>query len=136
MANPNISLRKSKRRIAALVAIAALSAGCGGGGGGTSATVPANPPAPGTTLIGSATLSWLPPTENTDGSPLADLAGYTVYWGTSPDRLKNTVTILNPGLSAYLVEPLEPATWFFAIASLNADGLEGELSNFVVKKID
>ncbi len=35
------------------------------------------------TSPGTATLSWTPPTQNTDGSPLTDLAGYRVYWGTS-----------------------------------------------------
>ena len=34
---------------------------------------------------GSATLSWLPPTTNIDGSPLTNLAGYKIYWGTSAD---------------------------------------------------
>ena len=28
------------------------------------------------------TLSWDAPTTNTDGTPLTDLAGYRVYWGT------------------------------------------------------
>ena len=42
------------------------------------------------TLIGSPvqaveiTISWNPPTENCDGTSLVDLAGSTVWWGTSP----------------------------------------------------
>ena len=28
------------------------------------------------------TLSWDPPTTNADGTPLTDLAGYKVYYGT------------------------------------------------------
>ena len=31
---------------------------------------------------GAVTLSWLPPTRNTDGTPLTNLRGYRVYWGT------------------------------------------------------
>ena len=33
--------------------------------------------------LGSMTLSWTAPTENTDGSQLNDLAGYKLYYGTS-----------------------------------------------------
>ncbi len=37
--------------------------------------------------FGSATLSWTPPTLNTDGSALTDLAGYNVYWGCNEWQL-------------------------------------------------
>jgi hypothetical protein len=33
-------------------------------------------------ISGQATLSWDPPTTNVDGTPLTDLAGYKVYYGT------------------------------------------------------
>ena len=33
---------------------------------------------------GPAALSWTRPTQNTDGKALNDLAGYRVYFGTSP----------------------------------------------------
>jgi len=29
-------------------------------------------------------LSWTPPTTNTDGSPVGDVAAYRVYYGTTP----------------------------------------------------
>src|SRR5690606_32266329 len=45
---------------------------------------------------GAAELSWEAPTENEDGSPLTDLAGYKIYWGTQPDEYTNSVTIDNP----------------------------------------
>ena len=37
---------------------------------------------------GSATLSWTPPTENTDGSPLTNLSGFQIHYGTSGRRLE------------------------------------------------
>ena len=46
---------------------------------------------------GSATLSWTPPTTNTDGSPLTNLAGYKVYWGPSQGTYPNSVTLNEPG---------------------------------------
>src|SRR5499427_4741428 len=42
---------------------------------------------------GSATVSLSPPTQNTDGSPLTDLAGVTIYYGTSPTNLSQTVQV-------------------------------------------
>ena len=46
---------------------------------------------------GSATLSWAAPTKNEDGTALTDLAGYKLYWGTTPGSYPNSVTINNPG---------------------------------------
>src|SRR5262249_43353816 len=45
------------------------------------------------TATGSATLTWTPPTQNTDGSALNNLAGYKVYWGTSQGTYTNSVTV-------------------------------------------
>ena len=36
---------------------------------------------------GSATLSWTPPTQNSDGSALTNLSGYSIYWGRAPQTL-------------------------------------------------
>ena len=44
-------------------------------------------------------MTWTPPTQNTDGSPLNNLAGYRVYWGTQQGNYSNSVTIANPGLA-------------------------------------
>ncbi len=84
---------------------------------------------------GSATLSWQPPTQNSDGSPLTNLAGFKVYWGTSQGSYPNSVTLNNPGLTTYVVENLLPATWFFVTTSFNADGVESQYSNVASKTI-
>ena len=76
------------------------------------------------TATGSAMLTWNPPTQNTDGSPLNNLAGYRVYWGTSQGNLSNSATLNNPGLSSYLVDQLTPATWYFALSAVNSAGVE------------
>jgi hypothetical protein len=34
---------------------------------------------------GTALVAWLPPTQRTDGSPLSDLVGYRLYYGTRAD---------------------------------------------------
>ena len=66
---------------------------------------------------GSATLSWNPPTTNTDGSPLTNLAGYKVYWGTTPGNYSSSATIMNPGIATYVVESLTPNTYYFAVTA-------------------
>ena len=84
---------------------------------------------------GSVTLSWTPPTSNTDGSPLNDLAGYRVYWGTSPTSLSNSVTVANPGLATYVVGQLTPAVWHFAVTAYTTTGYESSYSNVASKTV-
>jgi hypothetical protein len=80
---------------------------------------------------GNATLDWIPPTENTDGSVLANLAGYKVHYGTSPDSLTQVIKLANPGLTSYVVDNLTTGTWYFAITSYAANGVESSKSGVV-----
>lgn len=82
----------------------------------------------GSQTTGSATLSWQPPTSNTDGSPLTNLAGYVVRYGTSPGALDIEVRIDNPGLVRYVVSDLAPATWYFHVVAYNSAGVESSPS--------
>jgi hypothetical protein len=85
--------------------------------------------------LGTATLSWNPPTENTDGTALLDLAGYRIYYGRNEGQLNRTIVINNPGLTRYVVENLAQANWYFAMTSVNTDGVESRRSSTVSKKI-
>jgi hypothetical protein len=98
------------------------------------ATPPVTPP-PATPVNGVATLDWQPPTENSDGSALTNLAGYTVYYGTSPDNLSKSIKVSNPGLTAYSVTGLTAGTWYFAVTSYSADGVESSRTTTVSTKI-
>lgn len=84
---------------------------------------------------GTATLSWTPPTENSDGSALTDLAGYQVYYGQSQDNLNKTVTLNNASLSTYVVENLGSGTWFFALVAVNTHGTTSVFSSVATKTI-
>jgi hypothetical protein len=84
---------------------------------------------------GSATLSWVPPTLNVNGSPLTNLAGYRIYWGTSQGTYPSSVTIDNPAVSAYVVQPLTPGQWFFVVTARSATGSESAFSNVASKTI-
>ena len=84
---------------------------------------------------GTATISWIPPTHNTDGSPLTDLAGYRIYYGTSQNNLVQMAEISNPGLTSYVVQNLSPATWYFTMRAFRSNGTESEPSNIASKTI-
>ena len=86
--------------------------------------------------LGSVTLSWTPPTENEDGTVLTDLAGYRLYWGTTPGVYTDSLTINNPGLTTYVVENLPPGTYEFVATSFNAAGTESIYSNAATKVVN
>jgi hypothetical protein len=82
-----------------------------------------------TTTTGSATLSWTPPTLNTDGTTLTNLAGYRILYGTSPTALTRTVQVANAGVSRYVVENLTAGTWYFSVRAYSTTGVESSSSN-------
>ena len=84
---------------------------------------------------GSATLSWQAPTERNDGSPLTNLAGFRLYWGTSSGTYTQSVTVNNPGITTYLIEDLSPATYYFSATAFDAAGAESVFSNEAIKTI-
>ena len=84
---------------------------------------------------GSATLSWSPVTQNTDGTVLTNLAGYTVHYGASPAELSTTVVLADPTQTSYVVSPLTVGTWYFAVSAYTTNGVQGELSNVASKTI-
>ena len=84
---------------------------------------------------GMVTLSWLPPTQNDDGSTLKDLAGYRIYVGQDPDALSRVIVLNNAGLTRYVVDNLAPATWHFAMTSFNRKGQESSRSATVSKQV-
>lgn len=83
----------------------------------------------------TATLSWVPPTQNEDATPLMDLAGYRIYYGTSQYNYPNVIDISNPGLSEYVVENLDSGTYYFVITAYDALGVESRYSDAVAIEV-
>ena len=71
----------------------------------------------------SVTLSWTPPTANTDGSQLTDLDGYELRWGTAGSGLGQSIRLSNPGLSRYVLDGIAPGDYEFVIFAINAQGV-------------
>jgi hypothetical protein len=92
---------------------------------------PAAPPGTGT---GSATLSWTPPSENTDGTPITNLAGYHIYYGASAGAMTSTITVSDAETS-YVVTGLAPGTYYFAVVAYNSAGTDSPESNVASKTI-
>lgn len=85
--------------------------------------------------IGSATLSWQAPTTRTDGSPLTNLAGYRIRYGTSVGSYPNLIDIPNGGLTSAVVGNLPRATWYFVVSAYDTTGVESNYSSPVSKII-
>jgi hypothetical protein len=84
---------------------------------------------------GSATLAWIPPTENTNGGVLTNLAGYRVYFGTTPE-VQETLTLANAGLTRYVMTGLSKTTWYFAISAYDANGNESNRTDVASIAVD
>jgi hypothetical protein len=95
-----------------------------------SASASALPP----TATGSATLNWIAPTQNTDGSQLSDLAGYRIYHGTSASSL-SYATQVAANSTSYLYGSLASGTHYFAVTAYNSAGVESSMSAVGSKNI-
>jgi hypothetical protein len=85
-------------------------------------------------FAGFATLSWDAPTTNADGTPLTDLAGYKVYYGTSSHTYSQNINIGN--VTTYTIDNLtEGVTYYFATTAYDTAGNESEYSNEASKTI-
>jgi len=84
---------------------------------------------------GSATLSWSPPTLRTDGTPLTDLAGYSIHYGNTAGVYSSKIRIDNAGITTYVVENLSQGTWYFTTTAFDSTGAESDYSNVASKTI-
>ena len=84
----------------------------------------------------NVTLSWVPPTENADGSALVDLKGYKVHYGSASKDYSDTIQVANAGLTTYVVQNLAAGKYYFAVTAYNSAGQESSLSPEVSTQVD
>jgi hypothetical protein len=78
---------------------------------------------------GSAKVTWVAPTENSNGTELTDLGGYYVHYGTDASELSEVVQISNSKTLSYEVTALATGkTWYFAVSSYTSTGVQSSLS--------
>jgi hypothetical protein len=86
-------------------------------------------------VASSATLSWTKPTQNTDGSPLTNLAGYVVRYGTSAAALSSQISIGSPDSTDVEISNLAAGNWYFEVAAINTANVESQFSALASKAI-
>ena len=97
---------------------------------GTSNSSTSNSSAP-TASTNAVTINWTPPTENVNDTPLTNLAGYNIHYGTTSGNYTQTITVSNPGIATYVVQNLSPGTYYFVVAAVNSAGTESPPSSQV-----
>jgi hypothetical protein len=85
--------------------------------------------------MGTATLTWIAPAENTNGTPLTDLAGYHIHYGTSPDALNQVIDLAGSRATEFEVSGLTPGTYYFSVSAYTSMGAESAGSTVESKSI-
>lgn len=85
--------------------------------------------------LGTATLFWLPPTENVDGTPVTNLAGYRIAYGQSATNLSLSLNIPSASITSAMIEGLASGTWYFAVKAYTTSNVESDLSNLAQKTV-
>lgn len=88
------------------------------------------------TGIGTATLSWNPPTAALEGSAFHGLSGYRIDYGRNPAVLERAITIDNPGITRYVIENLPPGKWYFRVTAFDAEGNQSVPTSIGTKDLD
>lgn len=85
-----------------------------------------------------ATLKWLVPTTNADGTALnmAELGGYKIFYGRSSQGYDLTIDIKNGLLDTYKIDGLAPGVYYFAIKAYKKAGVESQFSNEAVLNLE
>jgi hypothetical protein len=113
------------------------AAGCGGGGNdstnSSSSVTGGSGSEPDPVYGNSITLAWDPPSDNTDGSPLTDLAGYIIYYGTSSSHYTESIDLGNATTAT--IDNLTPGQWCFSTTAYNTSGNESSYSNEICEYI-
>jgi hypothetical protein len=84
----------------------------------------------------NVSVSWTPPTQNSDGSTLTDLSGYKIHYGTASGSYSGSVTVANAGLTRYDLDSLPKGKIFIAMTAVNTAGAESDFSKEVAVTVN
>ena len=88
-----------------------------------------------TSTASPVTLSWEPPTQNVDGTQLANLAGYRIHYGQVSGQYDYSVSIGSPNITSATIENLVPARWYFAVTAVTSSGIQSDYSTQLSKVV-
>ena len=88
-------------------------------------------------FAGQIKMAWDPPTTNSDGSPLTNLAGYRIYYGAAPGVFEQPINVpladvvMDNGVATYTLPDLVGGqTYYIAITAYDASAPELNESDF------
>jgi hypothetical protein len=127
--------------LAALLGLSSMLAACDDSA--DSASTPATPAATSTSTTtatvtapatsgssnGAATLTWVAPTEDTNGQSVSDLAGYYIYYGTDESDLSQIISVGGADTTTIVVNGLGSGTYYFAVRAYNTMGVDSAQSD-------
>ncbi|MGH8256063.1 MAG: putative Ig domain-containing protein [Steroidobacteraceae bacterium] len=85
---------------------------------------------------GTATLTWVAPTTNSDSTALEDLTTFRIFFGTSRSALTNIVDVVADGnTDGFIVTGLARGTYYFEVSAVDSAGRQSTPSNEVSKTV-
>lgn len=131
------------------VALSACGGGGGGGAPGAGGGAGVLPPSGDGKYV---VLSWEAPLTREDGSCLDALESYDISYGLSPGNYEKTEVVkvddIKPSATgrstecgevksySYMVENLSPASWYFAVRAVDANGQVSDYSNEAIRTVE
>jgi hypothetical protein len=110
-----------------IIVLLIVSCGGSGGSGGSGVGSASN--------TGTATLTWIAPTQNADNTTLTDLAGYKVYYGYSGTGHYDYVVDVG-NVTTFKLSSLPAGYCVFVVRAYNLAGVESDLSSEQSKTIN
>ena len=86
---------------------------------------------------GDITISWVAPVEREDGTPISmsEIAGYRVYYGTSPGNYTYQVEVADSATMQATLSDLAAGTYYIVVRTYDMDGRESGNSMMVTGTI-
>ena len=69
--------------------------------------------------------------ENGDSLALYEISGYMIAYGSSPDNLTSQIFVSGALITSHVVENLAQGTYYFAIATVDSDDVQGVYSSAI-----
>lgn len=129
--NPRTRIGTGRRVLPTLALLGALGLALGSckPGGPTDPGDGGPDPNPGGETF-SVTLEWNAPTQDAEGAPLLDLAGYTVHYRPSSPADGPGATSVDAGEATRVtIDELPAGAWHFGVTARDVSGNESALSN-------
>ena len=84
---------------------------------------------------GTVTLSWQSPAARVDGTPIDELGGFRIFYGSRSRDYREMVEVRNEDATQRSFQ-LASGSYYFAMTAFDGDGLESGYSNEVIRRVN